>query len=72
MIDEIIDTQEERIKALQKTVLILQEKTLVIGELEAKLKVAIKALESIAKDYDRPSDMMKKAREALKELDKNK
>ncbi len=26
------------------------------------------ALESIAKDYDRPSDMMKKAREALKEV----
>jgi len=36
-------------------------------KLEAENKKLREALESISKDYDRPSDMMKKAREALKE-----
>ena len=39
-----------------------------IKELEAQLEVMRDALESIAKDYDRPSDMMKKAREVLKKI----
>lgn len=71
MINEIMDTQEERIKTLQKTVLILQEKTLVIGELEAKLKIAIEALK---KYHLTPvfADINNIAGEALKELDKNK
>jgi predicted transcriptional regulator len=39
-----------------------------IDYLQAENKKLREALESIAKDYDRPSDMMKKAREALKEI----
>ena len=51
MINEIMDTQEERIKTLQKTILILQEKTLIIGELEAKLAEANNNYEILASEY---------------------
>jgi hypothetical protein len=37
-------------------------------KLKAQNDIMREALESIAKDYERPSDMMKKAREALKEI----
>ena len=40
-----------------------------VNRLQAENKKLREALEAIAKDYDRPSDMMKKAREALKEVE---
>jgi len=66
MNDRIENLKEENKKVTEyKELTRLQADT--ITRLERENKKLRDALESISKDYDRPSDMMKKAREALKE-----
>jgi hypothetical protein len=55
-------------KELKKYKKIAKSKTSEVNKLQAENKMLLEALEAIAKDYDRPSDMMKKARKALKEV----